>query len=146
MLMQMYKASYMWKDYIWNPATWSCKNGKYLASIVDDSVMTCDKIIEAEETKIEQFLVKNATSKTKNFCILLVFLLITISLLIAVSIHCYLIKYWAKQKHLLPYYVINNKYFGINNIFKKKRVKKLILKFVHVVIHDDKESWRYWLW
>ena len=134
------------KDYIWNPVTWSCKNGKYLTSIIDDSVMTCDKIIEAKETKIEQFLVKNATSKTKNFCILLVFLLITISLLIAVSIHCYLIKYWAKQKHLLPYYVINNKYFGINNIFKKWRVKKLILEFVHVVIHDDKESWRYWLW
>ena len=24
-------------DYIWNPATCSCENGKYLASIMDDS-------------------------------------------------------------------------------------------------------------
>ena len=29
------------KDYIWNPATCSCKNGKYLASVIDDSVVTC---------------------------------------------------------------------------------------------------------
>ena len=25
-------------DYLWNPATCNCKNGKYLASIIDDSV------------------------------------------------------------------------------------------------------------
>ena len=24
------------KDYIWNPATYSCENGKYLARIMDD--------------------------------------------------------------------------------------------------------------
>ena len=35
------------KDYTWNPATCSCKNGKYLASIIDnDSVILCDEIIE----------------------------------------------------------------------------------------------------
>ena len=39
------------KDYIWNPATCSCKNGKYLASITDDSVIMCDEIIDAEKTK-----------------------------------------------------------------------------------------------
>ena len=39
---------------------------------------------------------------------LLRFLLITIVLLIAVSIYCYLIKYLAKQKHLLPFHVTNN--------------------------------------
>ena len=38
------------KDYICNPATCSCENGKYLASIIDDSVISCDEIIE-EETK-----------------------------------------------------------------------------------------------
>ena len=39
------------EDYIWNPATCSCENGKYLVSITDDdSVITCDEIIE--ETKI----------------------------------------------------------------------------------------------
>ena len=36
------------KDYIWNSATCSCKNGKYLASIMDDSENMCDKIIEAK--------------------------------------------------------------------------------------------------
>ena len=33
------------KDYIWNPATCSCENGKYLASIIDDLVIMCDEII-----------------------------------------------------------------------------------------------------
>ena len=36
------------KDYIWNPYTWRCKNSKYLTSIIDDSVITCDDIIDAE--------------------------------------------------------------------------------------------------
>ena len=40
-----------------------------------------------------------ATCKMQNFYILLTFLLGTIVLLMAVSIYCYLIKYWAKQKH-----------------------------------------------
>ena len=30
---------------MWNPATSSCKNGRYLGSIIDDSVITCDEII-----------------------------------------------------------------------------------------------------
>ena len=53
---------------------------------------------------------KNITCKTQNFYILLTFLLITIVLLIAVSIYCYLIKYQAKQqqKHLLTFQVTNN--------------------------------------
>ena len=38
------------KDHIWNPASCSCKNDKYLASIIDDSVITCDEIIDAKET------------------------------------------------------------------------------------------------
>ena len=33
------------KCYIWNPATCNCENGKYLESIMDDSVITCDEII-----------------------------------------------------------------------------------------------------
>ena len=36
------------KDYIWNLATCSCENGKYLASIMDDSAITYDEIIEEE--------------------------------------------------------------------------------------------------
>ena len=50
-----------------------------------------------------------ATYKAQNVYILLAFLLITIALLIAVSIYCYLIKYQAMQKHLLPFPNTNNK-------------------------------------
>ena len=51
---------------------------------------------------------KEAICKMQNFYILLAFLLITIALLITVSIYCYLIKYQAKQKHLLPFHHTNN--------------------------------------
>ena len=30
------------------------ENGKYLANIIDDSVITCDEIIDVEETKLFQ--------------------------------------------------------------------------------------------
>ena len=48
------------------------------------------------------------TCETKKFHILLAFLLITIALLIAISIYCYLIKYRAKQKKLLSFHDTNN--------------------------------------
>ena len=74
---------------------------------MDDSVITCDEIIK--ETVSINFNKNKATSKMQNFYILLAFLLITTTLLIAVSIYCYLIIYWAKQKHLLPFHDKNNK-------------------------------------
>ena len=74
---------------------------------MDDSVIMFDEIIE--ETVPTNFNEKEATCKMQKFYILLAFLLITIALLIAVSIYCYLIKYQAKQKHLLPFYNPNNK-------------------------------------
>ena len=40
------KKSGVQKDYIWNPSTCTCKIGKYLASIIDDSVITCNEIME----------------------------------------------------------------------------------------------------
>ena len=42
------------KDYIWNPVTCSCKIGKYLANIMDVSVITCDDIIDAEAKSFKQ--------------------------------------------------------------------------------------------
>ena len=59
---------------------------------------------------------KNITCKTQNFYILLDFLLITIALLIAVSIYCYLMKYQAKQRHLLPFHDTKLKQVYIDNI------------------------------
>ena len=91
------------KDYVWNPATCNCENGKYLASIMDDSVITCDEIINVKETNFNE---KNITYRTQNVYILLVFLLTTITLLIAVSIYCYLIKY--RTKLLLPFHDIKS--------------------------------------
>ena len=44
----------------------------------------------------------NGFCKTQSFYILFLFLLITITLLIAVGICCYLIKY--QGKHLLPFH------------------------------------------
>ena len=86
---------------------------------MDDSVIMCDEIIksydedadaEAKSYKETKTILTNlATCKTQNFYVLLAFLLITIALLIAVSIYCYLIKYRAKQKHLLPFHFTNNK-------------------------------------
>ena len=52
---------------------------------------------------------KSAIGKTKISTFYLTFLLITIGLLIAFNIFCYLIKYKSKQKHLLPYYGANDK-------------------------------------
>ena len=70
---------------------------------MNDSVIKCDEVIESCDEEIKtvptNFNEKNITCKAQNFEILLAFLLITITLLIAVSIYCDLIKYRAKQKH-----------------------------------------------
>ena len=55
-----------------------------------------DKQTQTVPTNFDE---KYITFTTENLYILLVLLLITIALLTAVSIYCYLIKYWAKQKH-----------------------------------------------
>ena len=52
---------------------------------------------------------KKATCKMQSLYILLTFLLITMELMIAVSIYCYLIKLRAKQEHLLSFHITNNK-------------------------------------
>ena len=43
------------KVYNWNPATCSSENGKYMGSIIGDSVITCDKIIEKTKKYIYIF-------------------------------------------------------------------------------------------
>ena len=74
------------KDYIWNPCTCSCKNGICLASIMDDSAITCDEVIESYNDKTKTiptiFNEKKAICKMQDFYILLAFLLITIALLL----------------------------------------------------------------
>ena len=41
------------KDFVWNPATCNCENGKYLASIMDDSAIICDEIVEPYEKETD---------------------------------------------------------------------------------------------
>ena len=100
------------KDYIWNPGICSCENGKYLASVIDDLVIMYDEIMKKTKTipiktVPTNFSEKNSLENKKNLYFTH-FLLITIALLIAAIIYCYLIKYRAKQKHLLPYQVTDN--------------------------------------
>ena len=54
------------KYYIWNPATCSCKNGKYLASIIDDSVIMSDEIIDAEAKSYNEKTKTVATNFNKK--------------------------------------------------------------------------------
>ena len=44
----------MWKNYVWNLSTCNCENGKYLASIMDDSAIICDEIIDVKETNFNK--------------------------------------------------------------------------------------------
>ena len=111
------------KDFISNPATCSFENGKCLKSIVNNSVITCNEITDAaaksyndettkcasSKTALTNFNEEETICKTKKVYSLLTFFLITIALLMADGVYCNLIKYQAKQKHLLPYNATNNK-------------------------------------
>ena len=55
------------KYYIWNPAICSCKNGKYLASVIDDSGIACDEIIDTTKTLPTNINVKKIICETKIF-------------------------------------------------------------------------------
>ena len=116
----MLKTSKMSKNCVWNPATCNFENWKYLASIMDHAAIICDEVINADaklsprdddETKTipTNFNENKAICKTQNFYILLSVFLITIALLTAVSIYCYLIKHQRKQKHLLSFHFTSNK-------------------------------------
>ena len=38
---------YVQTDDVWNPATYNWENEKYLASIMSDSVINCDKFMQS---------------------------------------------------------------------------------------------------
>ena len=64
------------KDFL-EPATCNCENGKYLASIMDDSVIICDEVIKSYDEEIKTiptyFNKKNIKCKTQNVYVLLDF-------------------------------------------------------------------------
>ena len=93
---------------------------------MDDSAIMRDEVIDAETKSIKEETETVQTNfnekKQPVTCkILIAFLLISISLLIAVSIYCYLRKYWTKQKHWLPFHVLNNEVKEI--IYQKYKSK-----------------------
>ena len=55
------------KDYIWNPATCSYKNGKCLASTVDNSVIRCDEVIKETKAATTKFTEKKCNLRNKKF-------------------------------------------------------------------------------
>ena len=110
------------KGYFFNPATCSCKNGKYTGS-TGNSVVICEEIVEETKTistkstpkKTIQKISTSAKCTSTNFYILLAFLLIITALLITVNI--YLIKHQSKQKKLLLLHNTSKlKDIGITNI------------------------------
>ena len=70
------KTSCIWR-WPWNRFTCSYNNGKYLASIIDHSVIACNETIESnnEETKtvLANINEKKVTCKTQNFYALPIF-------------------------------------------------------------------------
>ena len=64
------------KDNIWNPSKCVCENGKYLASIIDDSTIIWNEVIKSNEEEIRtisaNFNENEVTCKTQNFYALLI--------------------------------------------------------------------------
>ena len=61
---------YVKQNHIWNPAKCSCENGKYLASIMNDSAIMCDEVIKSYDkkaktsfNKFQQILTKKKYTK-----------------------------------------------------------------------------------
>ena len=138
------------KNYIWNPSTCTCENGKYSGSIISDSVITCDEITEVAKTVLRKFTPTKAlprkavpTNLDETFYVLLSILLITISLLIIVSIYFWFLNHWSKQKHFITYpdtsdklkeIDINNKILKMSNKFKEIIIKNRTYYFSNDMI------------
>ena len=73
--MQKSKKICVSENYIWDPSTCTCENGKYSGSMIGDETIEVKKTIPTKAISIN------------NFFILLAFLLITILLLVIVSIY-----------------------------------------------------------
>ena len=74
------------KDYFWNSAACSCKNGKSAGGIIGDSVVICDEIIDVTKSTLTKTIpTKPVPTKCSwtNFYILLSLL----SIMIAVTIY-----------------------------------------------------------
>ena len=57
---------YIWLKNVWNLATCSCENGQYLTSIMIDSGIMCDEIIESCKEVVDAEAKSNHPVKRKN--------------------------------------------------------------------------------
>ena len=90
------RTSCVQRNCVLNSATCSYKNGQYVGSIIDNSVVICNEIIKETKTiPTKSTSIKAVLTKctSKNFYIVLGFLLNNIPLLIAAIIFCFFIKY-----------------------------------------------------
>ena len=55
------------KDSVWNPATYNCENGKYLASIMELYEIICDDVEETNFNKKHNFLYFTIFSKFLHY-------------------------------------------------------------------------------
>ena len=61
----------MQKNYPWNPSTCACENDEYLGSLINDSAVTCDEIIEPIKIRTTNLGNKKATFNIDiaTFCV-----------------------------------------------------------------------------
>ena len=58
---------YVKKDYIWNPSTCSCENGKYLATIIEYSAIMYDELIERDDAEKKKLMKWKQSVKRKIY-------------------------------------------------------------------------------
>ena len=81
---------------------------------------TCDEVLEPYDEEIKTISTNFNEKKVARKTLFYFPFLITTRLLIVVSIYCYLIKYRAKQKHLLPFHDTKLKQFCFGSINRCK--------------------------
>ena len=97
------------KVYIWNPSIWICKNGEYSESTIDDSVITCDAIVNAEDSVLTNgsayvmstvsTYFHNNKERYRMDCYILYTVILMIILLFIIAIIClHYAKHRSKQK------------------------------------------------
>ena len=58
---------YVKKDYILNPSTCSCENGKYLATIIEYSAIMYDQLIERDDAEKKKLMKWKQSVKRKIY-------------------------------------------------------------------------------
>ena len=104
---------------------------------MDDSAIISDEVVESYDVETN-FNKKKQLLLNLNFWVLLAFFLITRALLKAVSIYCYLIKFWANRYYHLTWQITNQTYES--KITKK--IKDIDIKTEHTTFSIIWSIWK----